>query len=330
MESIDFTEAEIQEELARLGYQNVPEEKLRDFKRDLHRLIEQEKSKDSSLNTCPSSSERSQRTELSGGFRDPVLRERVRADERHTELEERYNGYDKYGKENRLTARQEPDLARMSLPKGLVYTGGQYSLYDGVDPRQPSHELQDDISECGSERRMVKRKVLRKTDKGSKFVDESMTESEAGSIADANECLQRLGLGDASDLDLLRRPKSSKDYAPYRLSPNDPRPSSVILRPAEHPHIRNLRKCDPVARFQQFQQVWQTHKTPGEKDHKDLRWNIRAQMLTQDTFEKKPQKVFVPNNYQVPTEKKRSSLRWQIRTDIAQGNMPPCGFFCEY
>ena len=33
MESIEFTESEIQEELARLGYQNVPPEKLRDFKR---------------------------------------------------------------------------------------------------------------------------------------------------------------------------------------------------------------------------------------------------------------------------------------------------------
>ncbi len=32
-DSINFTEQEIQEELARLGYRNVPHEKLREFKK---------------------------------------------------------------------------------------------------------------------------------------------------------------------------------------------------------------------------------------------------------------------------------------------------------
>lgn len=32
-QSIEFSEEEIQDELARLGYRNVPEEKLREFKK---------------------------------------------------------------------------------------------------------------------------------------------------------------------------------------------------------------------------------------------------------------------------------------------------------
>jgi len=63
--------------------------------------------------------------------------------------------------------------------------------------------------------------------------------------------------------------------------------SSVILRRPEHPHTRNIRKTDPVARFQQFQQSWAAQKAPGEKNHKNLRWNVREQMLAQDVVYEK-------------------------------------------
>ena len=57
---------------------------------------------------------------------------------------------------------------------------------------------------------------------------------------------------------------------------------SVILRKSENPHTKNLRKSDPVARFQQFRKSWDQQKAPGEKNHKNLRWNVREQMLAQD------------------------------------------------
>lgn len=58
--------------------------------------------------------------------------------------------------------------------------------------------------------------------------------------------------------------------------------NAVILRPSEHPHSRNIRKSDPVARYQQFRQSWTHQRAPGEKKHNQLRWNIREQMLAQD------------------------------------------------
>lgn len=58
--------------------------------------------------------------------------------------------------------------------------------------------------------------------------------------------------------------------------------NAVILRPSEHPHTRNIRKSDPVARYQQFRQSWTQQRAPGEKKHNQLRWNIREQMLAQD------------------------------------------------
>ena len=66
----------------------------------------------------------------------------------------------------------------------------------------------------------------------------------------------------------------------------------VILRKPAHPHTRNIKKSDPVARYQQFQQSWQVQKAPGEKNHKNLRWNVREQMLAQDIVYEKVCKIY--------------------------------------
>ncbi|OPL20969.1 hypothetical protein AM593_10830, partial [Mytilus galloprovincialis] len=57
-------------------------------------------------------------------------------------------------------------------------------------------QIRDDISETDSERRLVKRKVLRKKKDGSKVIDESVTESEAGSLSDIHDRLKELGIRD--------------------------------------------------------------------------------------------------------------------------------------
>ncbi|XP_077521726.1 uncharacterized protein LOC144132884 [Amblyomma americanum] len=41
-------------------------------------------------------------------------------------------------------------------------------------------------------------------------------------------------------------------------------------------------KCDPVTRYHEYKAFWERHKAPGEKAHKQLRWNMRAQMLRRD------------------------------------------------
>ena len=56
----------------------------------------------------------------------------------------------------------------------------------------------------------------------------------------------------------------------------------VIKAMARDPHTRHIRKMDPVARFQKYRQSWQCQNAPGENSHKNLRWNVRAQMLYHD------------------------------------------------
>lgn len=45
---------------------------------------------------------------------------------------------------------------------------------------------------------------------------------------------------------------------------------------------RGPHKCDPVTRYHEYKAFWERHKAPGEKAHKQLRWNVRAQMLRRD------------------------------------------------
>ncbi|CAH1791295.1 unnamed protein product [Owenia fusiformis] len=185
-------------------------------------------------------------------------------------------------------------------------------------------------------RKQIKRKILRRKD-GAKIVDESITESEPDISADMrylNEKLSRLPLhGDEQIPDrhnraayYPRRPQSAREEPPYRLDADHEGPTSLIKPLTEHPHKKNIKKNDPVRKYQEYKQAWVSQKAPGEKQHKGLRWTVREQMLYQDELPKKTQRVFAPNTYMVPTEKKRKALRWQVRNDIAQGLMPPTNF----
>ncbi|XP_029988596.1 protein PFC0760c isoform X1 [Sphaeramia orbicularis] len=97
-----------------------------------------------------------------------------------------------------------------------------------------------------------------------------------------------------------------------------PKPKSFIRPVLSQPIIK---KTDPVAKYFQYKQLWEMFKLPGEKDRRDLRWEIRERLAYQPP-PPKPRRVFVPNTYTVPTEKKRSALRWEIRNDLANGLLP--------
>ena len=49
-----------------------------------------------------------------------------------------------------------------------------------------------------------------------------------------------------------------------------------------NPHTRNIKKSDPVSRYQQYRQSWTAQRAPGEKSHKSLRWHVREHMLYHD------------------------------------------------
>ncbi|XP_054853846.1 centriolar and ciliogenesis-associated protein HYLS1 [Eublepharis macularius] len=98
-------------------------------------------------------------------------------------------------------------------------------------------------------------------------------------------------------------------------------PKSFILPRSEQLN-QNRMKTDRVARYLEYKHDWESLRLPGEDSRKNVRRNIREQMLYKTEFPPRSQHTYIPNKYLVPTEKKRSALRWGIRCDLANGVMP--------
>ncbi|KAM6939604.1 uncharacterized protein hyls1 [Xenentodon cancila] len=77
----------------------------------------------------------------------------------------------------------------------------------------------------------------------------------------------------------------------------------TVIRPVMSQQI--IKKTDPVAKYFQYKQVWETFRLPGERDRKALRWQIKEPLA----YQPKPRRVHIPNTYIVPTEENRSALR---------------------
>ncbi|XP_031570986.1 hydrolethalus syndrome protein 1 homolog [Actinia tenebrosa] len=300
-EDWNFTEDEIRDKLAELGYRNIPREKLREFADDLQQLIKFESSATNQQRGTASSSTLDT-TEQIDSF--------VSTTDEQTETSPESD-------KERLYPRR---AAEITSKKGLSHIpyGKENYLYpikevdtptsDGtsVDYERPSHKL------------AKKRKVLRRRNGEARVFDESFTSTDSGStgtdISELEQRLRELPLCDPKYDNIFQQPL---DYRPWEGQQAGGALPSYIRPRTSHPHTRGIKKCDPVNRYRQFSREWENNKAPGEKSHKSLRWNVRGQLLQCDIFER-PQRRYVPNNYVVPTDKKRQNLRWQVRTNMAR------------
>lgn len=157
--------------------------------------------------------------------------------------------------------------------------------------------LEVSVTSSGSHR--VKRKVLRKSN--SLYFDESLASS-------------------GSEIQSPSVSESVQEEHRRHTYYHQRQPKSFIRPATTHPHNKRLRKTDPVQRYHEFREIWDTQKPPGEEPRHTLRWHIREQLLSQDTsiYEPHHHRVCKPSNYIVPTSKKRQSLRWEVRHQLAQ------------
>uniref|UniRef100_A0A8C7D3K0 HYLS1 centriolar and ciliogenesis associated n=1 Tax=Oncorhynchus kisutch TaxID=8019 RepID=A0A8C7D3K0_ONCKI len=297
MENLDFSEDEIQQQLEALGYNNIPRHRLH-----LDELIRHEKSKSHSSSK---------------------ITVRVLIQE-----------YDSYTQHSVAPKYQLPSTALNRLEVDPDLTDLQQLSFAVSQSSTPDR----DTGEHG--RPLIKRKVLRcgKFTSGG-FVKTIMITFAAfgpgerlGGINVSMSTHQELelesdeagSLSDRSESDRL--PSAFKAYIRGMVGTLSLMSALAVIRPVkDHPHTKNLKKTDPVAKYFQYKQDWEMFKAPGEKDRKALHWEIREQLAYQP-LPPKPRRVFVPNTYVVPTEKKRSALRWEIRHDLANGLLPPINY----
>ncbi|KAK7127946.1 hypothetical protein R3I93_020505 [Phoxinus phoxinus] len=358
MESLNYSEEEIQLQLAALGYGNVPKERLREFKRDLDQLIRHEKSKSHSSSewTSHSSSSKSPpalikekvqlnnigpscnyvllNTSSAGQQREIFTSTFNEDDHRDTGMNHYYDSYSRNSVAHR-PARPSTAPNRLETEEGPSEIF--HSVLDGSETTSPDREHRAHLKP------VIKRKVLRKHQGRSHVCDESTHSEDSGTVSELEERLDHMRIG-ASRVQYDSESEETGSYSGRSSSVTEeppsafreyirgmtrshsesdirPRPKSFIRPVFDHPHTRNLKKTDPVAKYLQYKQDWEMFKPPGEKSRKELHWAIREQLMYQPP-PMRPQKTFIPNNYVVPTEKKRSALRWEIRHDLAHGIIP--------
>ncbi|RXM33019.1 Hydrolethalus syndrome protein 1-like [Acipenser ruthenus] len=343
MDDIAFTEDDIQQQLVLLGYNNIPRHRLHEFKKDLEQLIRHERSK------SQTSSERvSPQSYSSGGKNSPAYGNLIvqlylqvplstYGTEYPSTTSARFQQYDSYIMHSVTPAFPRPT----SAPCRLDVENSSESINSTLESATSS-STNPDRPQGSYGKPAIKRKVLRKQNGQVHVCDESIhSEAESDAVSKLEERLVRLQMcSEVSDFDLetdemgsLSEQSSSDEARPHsafqlytrdalrsaeteRDSHSSSRPKSFIRPQLDHPHTRNLKKNDPVSKYFQYKQDWEAFKPPEEKQHKGLRWGIR-----------KPQRIYVPNTYEVPTQKKRLALRWEVRHDLAKGLMPQKIFY---
>ncbi|XP_072436627.1 centriolar and ciliogenesis-associated protein HYLS1 [Chiloscyllium punctatum] len=376
MAGLDFTDQDIREQLDLLGYRNVPEHQLREFRKDLEELIRHERSKSQSsgkasdtVESCSTTSpnyvsqvRNSSLHQNRAAAQNPIQRE-FSSEKENQSLHRRgigtfyghpkeFHPCDAY---SRFSVAANP-FRCTSAPTRLI-------LQNIPDQESYDSQVQSEISSTSSpeapteskRRPVIRRKVLRKKNGQTHVCDESViSETDSDEVselghrfskfqtfcneAESDTQTEELGNRPAAGSITGRRPNSAqsfftRDLWNCRLGGSEgygcvSNPPKSFIRPVmDHPHTRNIKKSDPVAKYFEYKQNWETFKAPGEKDRKELRWGIREQMLYNHQLRLKPRHNYVPNDYIIPTEKKRSALRWKIRHELASGTIPQ-KFFC--
>ncbi|KAM9461536.1 centriolar and ciliogenesis-associated protein HYSL1 [Clarias gariepinus] len=364
MENLDFSEEEIQEQLALLGYENITKQRLREFKQDLDLLILHEKSKSST------SAEWSSPKSHNSSCKSPpaFIKEKVQvagaaskyscvfsgnsaADQHRRVLTSTFNDEnfdslnlgpnDSYIKHSVTPRYLRPSTAPNRIE--VQEKPASSHIYNSVLREREAVRAQRDLHT--NAKPALKRKVLRKHRGHSWVCDESTCSEDTEPVSELEQRLEQLqvsapheqcesysesedtsGYSDRHSSATEELPTAFQVYLQDMTrsrSENDirPCPKSFIRPVMDHPHTRNLKKTDPVAKYFQYKQEWEMFKPPGEKRRKELHWAIREQLAYQPP-PPKPQRTYVPNTYVVPTEKKRSALRWEVRYDLANGIIP--------
>uniref|UniRef100_A0A3Q2YHZ9 HYLS1 centriolar and ciliogenesis associated n=1 Tax=Hippocampus comes TaxID=109280 RepID=A0A3Q2YHZ9_HIPCM len=288
MDNLDFSEEEIRQQLALLGYADVPDRRLREFKRGDSRVAR------------PTT-------------RKPEDRPPFCARSDH---------------ENPLF----PDLERLIQNGGGPDDAPVTSAGDRGEPGPPAY-----TEEKGDRfgRRFIKRKVLRKREGRSLVCDESIYSQEDGS-ASLPDRLSQLRLGEAENhhagvlsdsvegvslsTSMVRtRSRSESDFRA--------KPKSCKLPPVS-PGVKDGQLWSPPPRYFHYKQLWDQLKLPGERDHRELRWEIRERLAYRPPAPK-ARRSLAANGYVIPTDKKRSALRWEVRSLMAHPHLPH-RFTCRF
>ncbi|XP_061687186.1 centriolar and ciliogenesis-associated protein HYLS1 [Syngnathoides biaculeatus] len=307
MDNLDFSEEEIQQQLELLGHTNVPRHKLQEFKQDLEQLIQ-----NGGLPNLPTPS-----ADAKVDPRPPAFtKEKVSLYDVST-LAGRVFRHNKQGNTQVLSRHPSKD--------------GQLQQDQEAVPGSSHSAAAPTLVPDTQGRHFIKRKVLRKCEGQSLVCDESVYSQNSDCSAFLQDRLSGLRLHEAQsdkasvlsdDMEgvslssfgsFITHSTRTRSESDFRTKPKS------FIRPVLTQ--QTFKKDDPVARYFQYKQLWDGFRIPGERDHRELRWEIRERLAYQAPVPK-ARRSYVANSYVIPTDKKRSALRWEVRNRMAHPDLP--------
>uniref|UniRef100_A0A3P9QDP1 HYLS1 centriolar and ciliogenesis associated n=1 Tax=Poecilia reticulata TaxID=8081 RepID=A0A3P9QDP1_POERE len=325
MDNLDFSEEEIQQQLAILGYKTIPKHRLLEFKQDLDELIRHGQWKNLS---SPRPTSIHTRRAASQSSLPAYTKEKVSLLYNNNSGDGFFLHKEK-SEHNVRSLSCGDSYAALSVGPRLHFSAcAPNRLQEEPDTEDTLDSLLSDSYTSSSnqqQRRLIKRKVLRKR-KGKSFI---CSESIYTDDSDASSCLEErmaeLDLtSDRKDYDTDENDSQGSetdpvDFTAFRSSIDTQSDQEVRPKPksCKYPEMKEL----VIAKYFQYKQMWDAFQVPGDIIRKALRWEIKEK-LSYQPLPQKPRRVYVPNTYTVPTQKKRSELRWTIRNDLANRRLP--------
>lgn len=294
--TVRISDDEVRDELRKQGYGELPDVVVQQFKRDFERRIRDEVNKRMVVNTSTplvsSEHQTSARTEGSststrGNCLDSSSKfEDVTCSSCYSSpYNESLSGTS--GQSNKASAPAQPP--RKTAPRNHVKFALSSSCYSTPASCSSDRETTGNQTTDDSAPRILHRKILRCAN-GNAYISERSTLSSDSHDGTGGPFESFKENSTRPDDSLWRKSKSATLPPPL---PGVPIQKDVVI-PEKTSMLSLLRasgtkvawskggKCDPVARYHEYRAFWDRHKAPGEKAHKQLRWNMRAQMLQRD------------------------------------------------
>ncbi|CAN8000316.1 unnamed protein product, partial [Ixodes hexagonus] len=291
-DNVHITDDEVRTELLNQGYTDLPPELFQQFKNELQRSIRDAVDRGIGINTSTPLVNTARSLTLSSGANCSAV---DTSQPKRTHFHPNDNSSTCYSTpcashSETIQRKTKKASAVRTLPGDADHSGSScYSTPAGSASKNEASTASAASSDSAvNEPRVMHRKVLRCRN-GHAYISEHSTISSGSS-----GCLSHFAESFKENSNLyqtlpatsIKPPPEAVQGKPILKDTLKPRRASILslLRSSgtkvEWEQAKG--KCDPVTRYHEYKAAWERHRVPGEKAHKQLRWNVRAQMLRRD------------------------------------------------
>lgn len=251
--SIELDPQEVLEHLYSLGYYNITKEQLKEFVKDLKKLIKYDMRKEERKN-------RLIHENLKNSNKENVCTCSVSSP---TKNKSTFNKLTASNLVDSNLKKDSPCRSCHALPHSNLYSS---SKYDSSAEIQNLPRARASITEPSCTCNCFLERGLRFSKKLCPHVGEGETDGASSAEEYSHPCSEHIQHKKKESCTSIKKTAHSMKPCPSFI-----RPGNVKAKPP---------KADPVALYHYYKSLWSQHNLPGENSHEELRWRIRHRMMT--------------------------------------------------